>query len=224
MTVAVVDLGSHGDVAGATAALTVTVPAKSLICVFASDFNSTGFGGSIGDGGHNTYTTIAQKFNNNSSANGYGIFAYAWNSVALTGATLAYTKKASGTNAAIAAFYATGIQTLFDPLDSGVTATTTGSSTTPSVTSGVAAVPGELIVGAICEHGATSDTFSQDASFSSPFDFNNSTVAVQAGGFLINISTAAQTYNTIITNRPWAAFIAGFKPVPFIGNRGYIFG
>lgn len=225
MTISVTDLGIGVSTAGTTVPLTVTVPAKSLICVFAAEINGTGsFGGSIGDGGANTYTTIAQVFNNGDSSKGWGLLSYVWNSVALTAATLVYNKKTSGTNAALAAFYATGIQNVSDPLDALVTATAVGSSSSPSVTSGTPFANGELIVSAVCSFGVLTDSFTQDPAYASPFDFAHGNAAILAGGNLVDPGLTAKTFAPTITSRPWAAFIVGFKPVPILGSRGYIFG
>jgi hypothetical protein len=217
MAISVVSLGSTSSSTGATLTLTVTVPAGALIFVAIHEKTTTA-GGTVGDGGTNSYTAINSANPNASTANGIGKNFYAWNAGALSAATLTYTKAGSGNSSSMSAFYATGIQTSADPLDAAVTATpTTGSSTTPSVTSGTPGAAGELMVGAVAWLGATTDTFTEDGAYATPPDSAFSFNTGVGGGNLVNAGSAAKTYAPTITSHPWAAFIYGFKAAPLTG-------
>lgn len=138
MAISVTNIGTATGSSGGSLAVTVPaggVPAGALIVVVVSEGAST-VGGSVADTAGNTYTAVTGVFNNAASASGYGRMYYALNATALAqNNTITFTRQTSGSNAAMSAMYATGIQTA-SALDTAVTNTATGSSTTPSVTSG----------------------------------------------------------------------------------------
>jgi hypothetical protein len=161
MAIGLTSLGSIGGSTGTTLALTgVTVPAGSVVVVSVNDSSTTGVGGALADGGINTYTRAAALTNNNQNPNGFTAAWEAWNTAALSSATITYTRVQSGRPTGMSAFYATGADTSASPLD--VTATAYGSSANPSVTGGVPAVANELVVGIVGWPGNTSDAYTQD--------------------------------------------------------------
>lgn len=210
MAVSVTDIGAAGDTPNPTVAISsVTVPAGSLIVIFIEEAIAT-VGGTVSDGS-NTYTKAASK---SQAGVVFGAFYYAWNSLALSGATITYTKENSGVATTMAAFYATGIQTASDPLDAAVTATAGGVSATPSVTSGTPGTSGELFVGCTGRN-AGAETFTQDStngSYAAPPDAFAIAVSGVGGGFLVNAGSSAKTYApTISSSRTWVDIIIGFK-------------
>lgn len=221
MAVVVTSLGQSANTSGATLTLgSITVPSGSLIVVCIADKSSaTPPAGSLSDGGTNAYATAASRVLNGAAANGFGEILYAYNSVALSGATFTYTKAVSGSRAAISAFYATGIQTGSDPLDSAATQTATGASNAPTVTSGVPTVAGDLFVGVIARTGAAG-AFTQDSgsAWATPpveaiSGTNGTTDARIDGGTFVNAVASALTYAPTFAGTAvgWAELIVAFK-------------
>jgi hypothetical protein len=227
MTYSITSLGQSANTSGTTLTLgSITVPVNSLIVVCITDKSATAPGGSLSDGGSNTYAAAASQTINNSSANGFGRIWYAFNSVALSGATFTYTKTGSNP-AGLSAFYATGIKTSVDPLDSAATATGFGSSNAPTVTSGVPTSRGDLFLGMIARTG-TAGAFTQDSgnAWATPpvqaVSGTGGTVDARVnGGTFINTGlgtlTYAPTYAGTVVG--WADLIVAFKvavaPPPF---------
>ena len=219
MAISVTTIGQNTDSAGATVAITVGVggvPSGALIFACNHEQTNTASDGSIADTGSNTYTKISRLNPNASSNSGFGITWYVKNCAALVNTnTITYTKQTSGNKTAFSAFYATGIDTTA-PLDTAVTATATGSSATPTATSGTPGVSGELFAAAIVAVGM--NTFSQDTghSWASPLDTaSTGTTAGNAsvvGGNQVNAGTGTIIYApTWSGSRAWAEFIHGFK-------------
>lgn len=221
MAIAVTDLGSAQNGSGATLTLTgVTVPAGALIFVQVCEQSNTINGIAISDGTGNFYNVAVGAANGGSIANGYGVAYYCVNAVALSGATITYTKGVSGSRTAMSAFYATGVNKS-SPFDSSLNASASGTSTSPSVTSGTPKQGGELIVGLLAWQSVSGDTFTQDsthAAYAAPPDAQGTAPAgaAVAGGFVIGPSPGvAITYAPTINNsRPWSAQIIGFLPDP----------
>jgi len=220
MAIAVTNIGTNNNNSGSTLAISaVTVPAGSLIVVCVTDRSATAPGGSVSDGGTNTYASAASKNLNNSTSNGFGAIFYAYNSGALSGATLTYTKTGS-VNCSMSAFYATGILSVSDPLDTGVTATSAGNGTGASgtVTSGAPAASGALFLGMIARAGNTA-TFTQDTGVAwatPPVEAKSGTASGDArtnGGTFVNTGTSALTYAPSYSGSSlnWAALIVAFK-------------
>lgn len=216
MTISVSDIASASSTAGTTIVATVPVggvPSGALIVVGVVEKNSS-VGGSVTDSKGNTYT-LAKGLLYNSSAD-FGAIFYSPNAIALvSGDSITFTKAASGDTTAIDAIYATGILAS-SPLDTAVTASASGSSTSPLVTSGTPAMAGELLVALCAWDGNNSDTYSQAAGFASPFVRVNASATnhrpIMCGGYEVNAGSAAQTFAPTITSNAWAAIIAGFKP------------
>jgi hypothetical protein len=205
-TPAVTNIGTNNSAGVSTVTLAgVTVPAGSLIIVEVIDASST-IGGSVSDG-VNTYTASGGVFLNNVSTNGFMRTWFAPNA-SLSAGTITYTLQAT-TAASISAIYSSNIITS-SPLDSAVTATAFGSSTTPTVTSGTPASTGELFVAGIGEGGST---FTQDSGhgWTSPpnVDSNNNV----AGGKQVNAGTGTKIFApTLGASTTWAVNVLGFKP------------
>src|SRR5262249_31145830 len=120
-------------------------------------------------------------------------------------------KHASGNPSVMAILYATGIAAA-TCLDSGVTPTlTSGTSTTPSVTSNAAAQSGELCVGTVWP--ASTTTYTQDSTHS--WTTANAFVQSSAGvgeGYQVNAGTSALTYAPALgSSVVWADIIWCFK-------------
>ena len=205
-----VNIGSKGNSTGATTAITgVNVPAGSLIIVGVYEDNSTA-NGSISDGVNSgSYTAVDAGLN---TGGGWSSVYYLQNSVALSAATITYTKNTSGNTAIINAFYATNIVST-SSLDTSVTASNSGTSTTPSVTSGTATVAGELFVAALITKVATA--YTQDTAHGWAIPFNTAQFGPGAvyGGNQVNTGTSAITFTPSVANSTdWATWILGFKP------------
>jgi hypothetical protein len=213
--IVVSDIGQNSNSSGATVTLTgVTVPAGSLIVVATLDSNTTVGTGTVTDT-LNTYNVLTHGYPNNNDSNGVAEISYSYNVTALSNATITYTKIFGFGMASISAFYATGILTT-DPKDTAVTNSATGSSTTPSVTSGTPGQSGELIVGVVFANSGSSKTFTQDsinAAWTAPPDQTvvHSTV-MQIGGNIIKSGTGTSKYAPTISNTAvWSDSIVGFK-------------
>src|SRR6266702_348024 len=200
-----VSLGTNSNTTGATLAITIGaagVPAGSLIIVCVADASISVPAGSMTDSVPNTYTSAVSADNNNVTTNGAGEIWYAFNISALVNTnTITYTKAVTGSGCAMAAFYANGMQISADPHDTAVKASATGSSTTPSVTSGTPAISGELIIAMVSSTARGNDTFTQDSTngaYVTPpvrvAASATSAIACAAGGTLINAGSAAKTY------------------------------
>lgn len=214
MAISVTSLGSNTSTSGATVALSaLSVPANVLIVVGTAELSTASSGGSCTDSNSDSYTSIVSAANNNVTTNGFGqVFYFSNNSATLSSIT--YTKQTSGSVAGLSALYATGVAV--SPLDSVVTAHATGSSATPSVTSGTPSVGGELFVGFISWRSGSA-TFTQDttdgwsstgglAAFSAT---QGGSAANGAGGNQI-ASASTKFAPTISQSSTWAAFVVGF--------------
>lgn len=219
MAISVTNIGVATAASGSNAQITVGVggvPSGALIAASTEHRANNASSGSIADTPTNTYTEIVGASLNATQTNGRGVLWYKENCAALSsGNTITYTPPASATNA-ISAFYATGIATS-GSLDTAVTNSATGSSTTPSVTSGTPGVSGELFVAAVAQRGS-SGTFTQDTtnSWAAPFNEASSGTANGDarinGGNQVNGGAGTITYAPSYTvTSPWAAFVAGFK-------------
>lgn len=225
---AVVDLGSNSNVAGATLALTgVAVPSGAAIVVFVSEGNNINYtGGTVADDAGNTYTLVSALKNNAQASVGGGSLFYAKNASALTaGQNITYTKQ--GANATIiTALYATGIDPTA-PLDTSVTATATGSSSTPSVTSGTPGEAGELFVGALCWQDTVAGTYAVDSGngWAVPMAGVKSASGTQkaagGGGNQVNAGTGTIAFApTTGANNRWAIWVIGLKAAPATSQQG----
>lgn len=201
---------------GSTIALTVGaggVPAGALIVVGICEQSPSATGTSIVDTAGNTYTLTTAVLNDTI----YGRFAYCSNCLALVNTdSITYTRNASQ-RAAISGLYVTGEETISSPLDNAVTASASGTSTTPSVTSGAPAFPGELIIGLLC-NGDGNKTFTLDTSGGMATALTEAKVssgtsgAQVDSGYLVNTGVGAKTCNgTWSASCDWVAQIIGFK-------------
>lgn len=218
MAIVVTTLSQNNNASGATVVLAIPgggVPSGATIVVAAGESAGTSVSslGTAADG-TNTYNkkTSARR---NAVGNNFGGIFVAENVAALTSSnSITYTKNVSGSIGAISALYATGVATA--SYDAGVTASATGSSKTPSVTSGTLAVSGELIIGMVFNQGSGfSGTFTQDStngSYATPFDEAPSSARIDGGNF-VSSGTTAKTYAPSFSlSAAWAAFIIGLQP------------
>lgn len=226
MAIAVTTIGTAIDNVGAGATLAVVVPAGGapagaliVVAVGEGSLATYSTGGSMADAALNTYAQIANAALN-AGGQGFGVMFYAKNIAALLATnTIVFTKQTLNDCAVASAFYATGIDTT-GPLDTAVTATASGVSSTPSVTSGTPAASGELFAACLIAQ-SNSQTYSQDTthSWAAPFDTNGydgtnlgSSIVWAAGGNQINAGTGTKIFAPTMSNLArWGAIVAGFK-------------
>lgn len=206
-------LGFNDNTSGTTVALTgVNVPAGSLLVIEVFEFpaSSNSTPGTVSDG-VNTYTLLTSVLVGGSSANGPLAMFYAPNA-SLSSGTITYTKhQSSALFTSISAFYAAGMA-LTSPVDGAVTVTGSGTSNSPSTTSGTPGVSGELFVSAF-EVNGTSPTFTQDSGNGWAAPFTEDPTGIMAGGSQVNAGTGTKTYHptTSGTSMVTGTIIAGFK-------------
>jgi hypothetical protein len=166
MSIAVTNIGTAQNTAGASLTLgSVTVPAGSLIVVGVNEKSSTSNATGISDTAGNFYQFgIAIGNNNNSTTNGYSVFYYCYNSIAMSGGTITYTKGSSGSAVALAAFYATGVTRTSACYDTSFRIGSRALGSAPAVASnGAPKQGGSLVVAILGFNGTSSDTLTQDA-------------------------------------------------------------
>jgi hypothetical protein len=184
------------------------VPAGStiVVCVAEAAYNVLD---AVADSALNNYAPILSVGVPNPFASIY----YCANASALVNGNNITFTKGSSTSGAVSAFYVPGLAG--SPLDVNVSASASGISTPPSVTSGVPVSVGELIIGVVAVASGPGDTFTQDATnaaYAAPPNRDNATSVIEiVGGSVINSGSSALTYAPSITSRRWAALIVGFK-------------
>ena len=223
-----VDIGTNSNAAGATLTITsnYTFPAGAFGVALVTEAGST-TAGTLADG-TNTYTLASSQTVNGT---GIGMIFICPNMSAMTNGTLTYTKHTTGTQASIAAFYATGLSASAGSgaLDSTVTTTLSSASASPSLTSGAASVAGELIIaGCFVNNGAASLTYTQAATLTwspvagPPDNVNTQKNAQVAGGALICYGKGTTLYNPTLSGAPTgvALITIGIRPASTLSN-GY---
>lgn len=209
MAFSVTNLGTVGNTTGATGVITLgtSVAAGSLIVVAATE--TAAIIGTLADTATNTYVS-ATSTTYFAGGNIVAIF-YVKNCLALVSTnTITYTKHTSGKQIGVSACYVTGADTTA-PLDTAVSASATGTSTTPSVTGGTAGASGELNFGAVATN--TPATFTQASGWATPFNEPTAQAGIQEdGGNQVNSGTSGLTFNpTYSSSGAWGALIVGFK-------------
>lgn len=222
MAITVVNIGV-ANAAAPPVSVTVPaggVPAGALIVVVVCNRTNSAPAGSVTDTAGNTYTAAAGANLNGAAANGYGRIFYAYNVAALvSGNSITFNNTGSTGRTAMSAFYATGIATASDPLVSSATATSTGNSAAPTVTSGVPTAANCLFVGGIAVRTVAA-TFVQDSTngaWATPpntaVNGSSTTGARVFGGSLVVADSSAHTYAPTWTGSDlWAEMIVAFKP------------
>lgn len=182
------------------------VPINSTIFVGAADGNTTLPTNVPTDSAGNVYQLIGQAFKNGSSGNGSGNTFYAANIAAVaSGGAITYNKVTQAGGGAITVCYLTGVAA--SPLDFGVTAVATGSSTTPTVASLSASKSGEYYIGFVY----AGSTLTQASGWVTP-PASTSQSPLVLGGNRVNAGTGVLTYNpTTASANPWTAIIQAFK-------------
>lgn len=207
-----------GGVSSTTFSITVPaggVPSGALLLAFLSSASASGTP-TISDTASNSFTSFGLQYGNGIAANGYAQPWYAKNCNALSsGNTIVFTYVANFGGASGSAIYATGIDTTA-PLDTSVTATAGGSSTTPSVTSGTPGVAGELFVSWVFLknlNGLTTATNDTGHGWTAPFSkVAGGAYSHHYAGYQINSGSSAITYApTFSVTGTWATGVAGFK-------------
>lgn len=223
---AVTSLGSAQTAAGSTITLTVTAVAAigDYVVVVVSDQQSSNLTAqTLVDSSGNTWTLLAARWQNNTSASGNAFFLYGSQlTTALTSgtSTIVFTPEASGVGGRfnISGTKVTGVAST--PLDSAVTAIFTGSGNAPSLVSGTPAEANEVFIAAI-NYGPSA--FTQDSNWASPPVKSESNGGCNiAGGNLSNAGTGTETFAPSLSGSvSWAGAIIGLKTasaVPFINK------
>jgi hypothetical protein len=189
-----------------------------MIVVAVCDASTSGSGSMTDNAATpNVYTSQVNANLNNSATNGFARIFTAPVKTALTAAnTITYTKGATGTVACISAFYALGTT---GQIDTTVNATATGSSTSPSVTSGVAHT--NTLLFAMVGYG-NSGTYTQDTThnWATPFTAvtGSTTRGIGGGNQQQNSNTAIVFNPTLGTTGVWAALVTGLQAA--LGGSG----
>ncbi len=218
MAFAAVNIGTNSGAVGASLAVTVpagvSIPAGSVICVGVSELSTTfSTAGSVTSTvvGSSVFTSAMSAPKNNTITSGVGGFFYESQSAAISsGSLITYNRNISATPCAMSAFYITGASTVVDPYDLGFAKSTTGTGTTPTVTSGSPVRGNYIAVGLIA--ASSEATITNPSTFATPFTLVTRVSAAVGGGNTVQASTAALTFNpTLGTSQPFVAFIAGFR-------------
>src|SRR5512143_501451 len=222
MALAVTNIGTATGTAGATLTITlgagVSVPTGSVVVVGVSEFSTTSTAAgtvTLNVVGSSVFTERVSRAHNNVITNGVGGVFDVWNSAAISsGSIITYTRNVSASDAAITAFYVTGIQSSADPYDANVGNSNFGNSTAPTVTSGSPTNSGELFVGLVTKN-STISTYTQATSTAwtntpAPVTATRTGAAI-AGGYVIHTSTGTLAFSPTINTGTWAAFVVGYK-------------
>jgi hypothetical protein len=194
----------------AAAAATIIVPivanqiSPAVVVVAAWDLGGTPTTGAVTDTRGNTYTRFL-------TLGGLAVYVSNNSKGILNTNGIAYSKVDGVSAAEVTACYSVNTSGFF--LDTAVTATNTGTNSTPTVTSGTASMRGNLYFG-ICAN-ASSRTFTQDAGngwASPPSDTGVNNAIDLAGGSKTSTGLTAQTFApTLSGSTPWnvAIFVGG---------------
>lgn len=202
-----------GIATGSGATLTVTpssaVPAGSLIIIGAQDNGGAAIGSSqIADSAGNSYTLILSTINSPGAMAAW--FSTNANGIS-TSQTITYTKINAINGGCLTTCYVSNAQGF--KLDSGVTATAIGTSSTPSVTSNLPKDNGEIFF-ALASEDTVALSLSQDSGhgWSAPPNEASGGSNDLMGGSKIPTSRAAQTFSPGSTaSVAWTAGIFSFQ-------------
>jgi hypothetical protein len=202
---AVTNIGTGAAAAAAT--ITVSIVANQIspavVVVATWDLGGTPTTGAVTDTRGNTYTRFL-------TLGGLAVYVSNNSKGILNTNGIAYTKVDGVSAAEVTACYSVNTSGFF--LDTAVTATNTGTNSTPTVTSGTASMRGNLYFG-ICANDS-SRTFTQDAGngwASPPSDTGVNNAINLAGGTKTSTGIAAQTFApTLSGSSPWNVAIFAF--------------
>lgn len=202
-------LGGTNGASGTTLALTGnTTPSGALLVVIVVE-GTAASAGTLADGAGNTYS-IASSVAVPSAA-GFATVFYCANASALTNQSITYTRQGSGHTCSLEASYITGIATA-TPLDATTTNSATGTSTSPSVTSGTPTQNGEFLFAAALTVSNAGTLSAVSSSFVASTNGSSSSGGYQAAFGNDCAGLAPSTFSCTITNSVgWAAFVVGFK-------------
>lgn len=221
MAIGIAEIAKNNGGTGATLVSTVPAagtPAGATIVVVVCERANAAPGGTITDTAGNTYTAVASASIDNTQANGFGRVFYAINTAALvSGNVITYTRAISGSPCAMECMQLTGVDAAVS-IDAAATATTTGNSATPSVTSGIPGSGNDIFIGFVCGQGSLG-AFTQDSTNGAwatpPVASSSGTADGSAklnGGSLVASGLAAKTYApTFAVAKAWMAGIVAFK-------------
>jgi hypothetical protein len=215
MSWVVADQGTVTGTSGATLVCTIptTIAVGSLVVVAAAQNAAVLGSTAIADSQSNTYTLITDVFP--SGGTNFEALYYSVLTTALVGGTdtITLTKTTSGTAAALSVLSATGNSST--PLDTSVTATTSGSAGIGTLTSGTPSVAGELFVAFVGAADAF-DSLASDTTNSwttPPFALQITVAPHSVGAYQVNAGTGTKIYApTTMYAGFWGIIIAGFKP------------
>lgn len=191
----------------------VTIPSGSLIIVVVSEATAT-TNGTMADAAGNTYTVGASG--TESASAGQGMIFYAYNSAALTAQAITYTKAGSGHATSMTVSYLTGMQTGSDPRDSATAANASGTSASPSVTSGTPGSAGLIMVGALTLSNGSALTYTAAAptyTLGTMTGVTTQATAQSQGQIMATPSIAPFVFAPTLsgTATGWVALVVGFK-------------
>ena len=224
----VTELGSVSNTAAATVTITgVNIPAGSLIYISSVE-QSNSVTASVTDTAGNTYINFDSGGITPLGTDGQCATFYAFNSKALVGGTITYTKAVSAHATIISGLWATNI-IITDPVDqaNGPSASAGGPSTNPSAdypqsnpTQLITA--GELLISSVFWGAGVGDTFTQDNTsgpWSAPSGAVDGTNGIGlATGWMINPEASTNPadilhYSATLNNsRGWRVTAAAFQP------------
>jgi hypothetical protein len=203
----------------AAAAATIIVPivanqtSPSVVIVAAWDLGGTPTAGAVTDTRGNTYARFL-------TFGGLAVYVSNNSKGILNTNSITYTKVDGVSAAEVTACYSVNTSGFF--LDTAVTATNTGTNSTPTVTSGIASMRGNLYFG-VCAN-ASSRTFTQDAGnawASPPSDTGVNNAINLAGGNKTSTGITAQTFApTLSGSTPWNLAIFAFVSADLFSYYG----
>src|SRR6266404_1104646 len=211
MYTTVTNIGSANGVGAQSVTVpTAGVPAGAHIIVIGCDNGTGSLGNSNGtatDSAGNTYSSIATipvgtgvelSFLRSRSGNGGGL-------ALVSGNTVTYTPGTGGTVCSVSVFWVSGLAATGS--DNAALGTNSGTSSSPTVTSGSPTGRGEFFIAAVA--GSTLiTTYNQDNSWSSPPGIISTAAPVLGGGNQINAGSGALTYApTFDTSDNWVAAV-----------------
>lgn len=214
-TPTVFNIGTASASATTVQVTAISVAANNLVVVFVMDNVNGGATGSVSDTQSNSYTLLSSKNPNGSTANGVVQIFYSVITHPLSGSdNIKYTTASGSSSLAESAFYATGIVTA-SPVDTGVTATFAGSSSTASGTANAPAGSGELFVGAV---GSPFGGSGVSITVTGAFTNSPAPVSVQrsgastGGGYNVAGASAPAFSATLGSSALWGLIVSAFKP------------
>jgi len=192
-----------------------TVPVGALVCVAVQALAAGNTVAGVSDSRSNSYLT-AKATNVNNAGNGQLALVYSQvSSSLLSNDLITPTITGVGGQYYISAFFATGV-TAGSPLDVA-NATNSGATQVGDIlcTTGALSVAGDLIVGAVCAVTTGASGFTNQGSFTTPFD-TESVHQTLGGGNEVSVGVSSVNFDPLNNggSSQMAAVVAAFKVGP----------